>query len=457
MRYTATILLASSFLVSHALGQLGSIERIQEIQRGLDRGLENIHALEDEYGRLDRRMLESLDQFSVTLITNERFTEAHDILDQAIQIVRVSEGLYSPTQFPLLVRRIENYVNRGDWDSAKETMEHLDWLLKRGENTINESLIAALLDLIDIHLWGVADDLLANQSYHFRRAERLTDLASRVALFNYEAGDGRVPGIMYKKVVQLYLQSVAVEAGGATGIALRNYSNTGYAISRRDARNGLYYGGLRTLVGIRDFYLKPTTLDLEGAGLAYFYIGDWEILFGNRGAAEQAYKEGYNLLLEVGYSDEFINQYTVRPQILPLAEFHGSLEDALNATLNSSLMFGVEDNKVNFTFKQWSKKFSRTITPVNYGAKETGLEDIDYAKFSFNLFGLDQIGRWYRSRYKNNVSSPQNLELISRKIGSDIDWFELTESIKDFHFRPKFINGNPQPVTATLHYQLANQ
>lgn len=456
MRYIAATSLALLLPVSFALGQLDSIERFQEIQRELDRNLENLHVLEAEYGRLDRRMLEPLDQYSLSLIENERYTQAHDILDQAIQIVRVTEGLYSPSQFPLLIRRIENYVSRRDWEGAKEGMEHLDWLLKRGENSINESLVSTLLDLIDIHLWGVADDFSANQSFHFRKAENLTNLVGRVAQFNYESGDVRVPAIMYKKVVQMYLQSVAVEVGGSTGLSLRNYSNSGYAISRGDARSNFYFMGLRSLAGIRDFYLETEIPDLEGAGLAYFYIGDWEVLFGNPDAASRAYEQGYQLLLAAGNSEESINRFTIRPMMLPLVEFHGSLEDAL-ASYSDSLESRGDGSTANFAFKQWSSQFPRTITPVNYGARDLDHEDSEYAMFSFKLLGLDQIGRWYRSRFKNNVSSPQNLELINRKISRSVDWFELTESIKDFHFRPKLFNGAPQSVSATLHFQLADQ
>ncbi|MDD9958325.1 MAG: hypothetical protein OXU66_05230 [Gammaproteobacteria bacterium] len=454
MRYIATTVLVFSLLISSAFGQLESIQRLQEAQREIDATRETLHILETEYGRLDRRMLEPLDQFSHALIENERYTEAHDILDQAIQIIRVSEGLYSPSQFPLLVRIIENYINRGDWNSAKEIMEHLDWLSKRGENSINEELITTILDLIDIHLWGIADDFVMHQPYHFRRAESLTNFASGIARFSFEEGDDRIPSIIYKKVVQLYLQAVAVEVGGPTGISLRSYSSTGYAISRRDARTAIYYSGLRSLAGIRDFYFQPETPNLEGAGLTYFYIGDWEVLFGNPEAASRAYEQGINLLLAAEFSQESIDRLTAQPQMLPLTEFYGSMETAIAAIMESAV--DNEGTSSNFSFRQWSSQFPKTIAPVHYGLEEMDIDDGDYAMFSFNLAGLDQVERWYRGRLKKKVSSPQDLELINRDMNSSVDWFELTESIKDFSYRPKMVGGEPQSVSATLYFQLAN-
>ena len=86
-----------------------------------------------------------------------------------------------------------------------------------------------------------------------------------------------------------------------------------------------------------------------------------------------------------------------------------------------------------------------------------GLDEREYAIFSFNLLGLEQARRWYRGRLKKNVSSPRNLELINREITRSIDWLELTESIRDLHYRPKLVNGEAQTVSATLYFQLADR
>ena len=281
MRYLISIVFLSLCLVSHAFAQLNELARLTEVQNELDKTQESLFGLISEYGRLDRRLLEPLDQYSVSLIENERFSDADTVLDQAIQIVRVSEGLYSPEQFSLILRSIKNKVNQRDWEDAKELMQHFSWLLGRGENQVNEELVAALLGLIDIHLMGVVDDLKFNQSFHFKQAERLTNLVNRVARYSYAEGDSRVNAIMYKKVIQMYLQSIAVEAGGQTGISLRSFSSEGYALSRSNAQTSLYFAGLRALGSIREFYLQREEPNLEGAGMAFMYRGDWEVFFDN--------------------------------------------------------------------------------------------------------------------------------------------------------------------------------
>ena len=142
--------------------------------------------------------------------------------------------------------------------------------------------------------------------------------------------------------------------------------------------------------------------------------------------------------------------------MLPLIEFHGSFETALAASQDVKTIDG-EGSNTNFTFKQWSSQFPRTVAPVDYDEREVGLDEREYAIFSFNLLGLEQARRWYRGRLKKNVSSPRNLELINREITRPIDWLELTESIRDLHYRPKLVNGEAQTVSATLYFQLADR
>ena len=90
-----------------------------EVRPPLEEIRSEVLNLQLDYGRLDPRMLEPLEQFSQQLIDAQFFNEALEVLDQAIQIVRFSEGLYSPSQFPFLIRRIETFGNQGNWVEAR--------------------------------------------------------------------------------------------------------------------------------------------------------------------------------------------------------------------------------------------------------------------------------------------------------------------------------------------------
>ena len=336
-------------------------------------------------------------------------------------------------------------------------MEHVTWLLNRRENTISLSLLDSMLKLVDIHLWGVASDLVPLQSYHFRQAERLNSVAVRVSRFALEPEDSRLPEFIYKQVLQEYLQSKAMEAEGKTSISLRRYSNKGLAYTRRDARAASYFSGLFKLAELHALFEKRDQPDLEGMAMAEIYLGDWQVLFGNSEAAARSYARANQQLLEAGIDQGKINQAFAEPKLLPALDFVSSWEQA-QATLDTPENGPSVDGVVSsFSFRQWSAQFPYSIAPVGYGRDVTPETDREYAMFSFNLVGLEERSRWYRGRLKRDVSSPRDLELLSINSRQPVSRRELENSIQNLNFRPKLEGGVPQSANATLFYQFAGE
>ncbi|MCH7670712.1 MAG: hypothetical protein IIB72_00945 [Proteobacteria bacterium] len=51
-------------------------------------------------------------------------------LGRAVQLARITNGLYTPRQLPILRKRVENAANRGDW---KAVLNQIMELYSRGE------------------------------------------------------------------------------------------------------------------------------------------------------------------------------------------------------------------------------------------------------------------------------------------------------------------------------------
>ena len=83
-------------------------------------------------------------------------------------------------------------------------------------------------------------------------------------------------------------------------------------------------------------------------------------------------------------------------------------------------------------------------------------DPVSYARYSFNLTGLNEVARWYRGRYKTAISIAQNLKLLDQALSNSINRLDIEGSIQDIRFRPRLVNGIPQPATAILSYQLAS-
>ena len=453
MEKLSSILLLSTLLLAPTYAQQELFQENQD-EDELDRRRDYVEALETGFGRLDPRMLEPLDQYSRQLMASGRHGEAHRILDQMTQIIRVEEGLYSATQYPYLLRRIETYGNQGDWVQARELMEHIGQLIKRSDNLVDERLMSGLDTLADLHLWGVASDNPGRRRYHFRQAERLSDFAVRIVRVAWGETDRRLPGMHYKLLMQYHAQAATVDRGGGSAISLRRIGDSGMARSRREAMSVYYFSGLRRLNAIRAVYTGQEAPELEALALAEIYAGDWHVLFNRPEAAAQAYRYGNELLLRAGIEQDAINRFFAHPCLLPAPVFFDSWDEAQASLNKANGDAGPPATTADFTFRQWSSQFPHVRAPDADGEFVSGA-DKDYAMFSFSLVGLEEVSRWYRGRLKKSVSVPQDLRVMNRRFSEPVDWPELEDMVRDFRFRPKLIDGVPQNVNATLVYRLS--
>ncbi|MCH7815969.1 MAG: hypothetical protein IIC60_05295 [Proteobacteria bacterium] len=430
---------------------------VEDIGTEFEQSRQLLDQLTESYGRLDRRLLETLDHLSQQLIENERFGEAHEVLNQAIQNIRINDGLYAQAQYPYLIRKIENLANVRDWKKANNSMRHLAWLLNRNENIINQDLIQTILQLTDIHLWGVAEDHVRLQAYHLRSAVRLNEVALRLATNAWGRNDRRLPPIMYKQVLQIYLQSLAVDVGGHTSLTLRTYSDSGVARSRTDVIIEQYYSGLRLLHEMRRLYREQDPLDIEAVALTDMYIADWQVLFSKAEDAAVAYRRSVDELLLAGIDQNSINLFFQNPVMLPVFDFPGSWSEANMGVVAVPESDSSAEQETRLSFKQWSINFPFVGAPVKLGLAHVQASDPgDYAMFSFNLSGLEEVAHWYQGRYKKSISAAQDLVWLDRAFSNPIDPLALEDKIKSMRFRPKLVNGEAQSVSATLLYQFAS-
>lgn len=423
--------------------QLESVHSETEVSRQL------LDQLRLEHGRDAFFLLEPLAEFAEQLMLIGEFDEAHTMLDQAAQIARLHEGLYTQSQFPFLLAKVENYANRGDWLHARELMEHLHWLLSRQENAIDENLIGSLLELTDLHLRGVAEDNPLNQNYHFRSALQPNRLAVIAAQQAWGRFDMRIPPILYKLVVQQYLQVQTIDRGGKTASSLRTYSGSGASRSRADSRENSYFIGLRNLHEIRTIYRNQEQPQPVALALSEMYLADWHVLFSEPEAARLGYARSFAGLLQAGIEREKANEFFSHPIMLPATQLLVDWDEitAVGLPLNSGLI----------SFQEWSPSVPFLRTPLeNYYDDRENSGSSQGAIFSFNLTGLEKFSRWNQGRFKTAVSAAQNLEILRHTFSPTTDQQALQEQILEIRFRPKLINGVPQTVDATLHYQSAS-
>ena len=412
-----------------------------------------LEQLEDTYGRWDPRLLESLEQLGNQLSELGEYEDANKVLDQAIQITRISEGLFTRSQLSLQFSKIDNLIDVRDWKRANQLMEYLVSLLNRRENIVDDEFVQALLRLADLHLRGVAEDGTVRQSTHIKYAARLTERTLNLAVSAWGPNDLRLPAIIYKRVVQLHLQTRAVEVGGSISIGLRSISSPGLARPRRDVLLEYYFSGLSRLGQIRTIYLNQATPAPEAVAFADVYIGDWQVLFSNQGGAERSYLSAYNGFRNANIDRQAINRFFHSPILLPAISLHSNWEEA-NAPSNFDAGEEVNTQDIaNLSVIPWSINFSHVSSPIEFDTstpEPAGFREM--VEYSLILAGLEKVYRWHQGRYMTSISTAQELRPVRTRSLDPEAQFELEARIKSIRFRPKLVDGVAQAVSAKLFY-----
>ena len=452
-RLTAALLIFLASPIGPVYGQpvpfLNSLDEV-----ALSRAL--LDEQQNRFGPLDSRLIEPLEQLADELMLRHQYDEAHALLDRAMQIARVEDGLYTELQRPLLEKKIENFANRGDWDKARENMEHLLWLYINKSLQIDQVLIADLLELSRSHLRALAEDNNAWQGFHFRQSSRIRWLALGVAETLWGKTDERLVPIIYEQLRQFHLQTVALWRGGSTSYSLRKIApSSGIMRDRSDVNESFYLTGMGLIDNIFSIYSGSESPNPEAVAMANVYLADWHILFNDPQAATETYRQAYQELLASGVDATLANEFFSQPMVIPDTEFYASVEAGIAAQRNRMVTVGEGNLDAYLSFNEWTAALPNVRSPIPSNATDSEVANSNFALFSFSLAGVNKVSRWYSHRFTSTVSMIQQAELIAHYLQSPSEESRLFEKLNSLTFRPKLVDGGPQPTTGRIKYHFA--
>lgn len=451
--------IVSSFSVflwaSCVFGQASSLD---DARYELELSREFLRELEDTAGNMSQSLVEPIEQLADNLMALAEFDEAHSMLDRALQITRVNQGLYSQNQLPFLYKKIGNYANQGNWVRARQQMEHLLWLYQTKPMRLTGDLVTELLQFANFHLRAIVEDAPEMQAYHFRQATQIKWMALGLAERIWGEADPRMVPVLYSQLIQFHLQKVAVKQGGSTGYALREVlPGSGIVRERLAVRNSYYFTGLALLNRLQKVYANAEPPNLEGLAMSNLYLADWQILNNRPEEALASYRLSYRRMLEAGIEPELISELFKEPLVLPEPEFHPTVSQALKVRANRTP--GDESGggantppSIYLSFSEWSHSFPNARNPV-FSSADDG--NSNFALFSFSLTGMNEVSRWIRGRYTSSVSMVNEAELLEQYITPAFAEESLLEKLSLLRFRPKLIDGEAQEASGLLKYHLA--
>lgn len=333
---------------------------------------QTITELTSEYGPFDSHLLEPLRSLSDTLIESGNYNDAETLLDQQLQIHRISTGLYSAAQIPVVEKLLELRAANGEWQRVTDTLQYLSWVYQRDHTLSAEALLDGLKELGDWHLAALGQDGSDQEAFHLVQLRTMEEQATEIAKDYYGESEALVPFLYDKALADVYI-ALAITLTGQTSQDLmlltegiRNRVVSGMDLAAANIGGTTQYelealfGSRASTVIERSFKsnMSANAAELkriqaiysasgnqEAEAMTLMALGDSILMrqqFERRpgnfagirrgtatpGPAMDYYEKALTTLREAGLSEQQIVRLTRCPVLLPITSFMTTLEEA---------------------------------------------------------------------------------------------------------------------------------
>ncbi|MEX0901885.1 MAG: hypothetical protein WDZ76_04030 [Pseudohongiellaceae bacterium] len=389
----------------------------------------------------DHARIESLLEIGQELQENHDYDGAEAEFDQALQLSRVSEGLYNPRQFDIVGRLLEVLMLQENWPEFDQQLAYLEALSQ--QNYGNDR--PAMIDAVDeTARWYRAAAVRVNDSrgnWYLIRAKHLNWIAVTLAEREYGRDDSRLAPLLYQVVLDHYYQSVSNQRRGMTSYEYRTLSKTpidGWSQTRYESVKNSYRIGKEVLQRIRGIYASTGEATVTDA-LLLMQLADWELLFGYGDRALQLYADVHEELVLAGVDQADIDAYFMRTTILPEPVLVTELPDAADKGQSPVRLTG------------WSKSYPGAVRPQAQTALFRSVATPDNAirlrlEITANYQSSSQIRRWFTD-FEYSIAS---ISTLDDNAGGDVLLRQAYEEVAEFNFRPRFSGGKLVPAESVI-------
>jgi len=286
---------------------------------------EVLRDLQGRYGPYDPAFGEALVGVAMSYREAGRHAEAVELLERAVHVKRVNEGLHSPGQVDLLNLLIDTQTEAEDWSGLNQSYMYLYWLVRRNKDLASPELIANLYRIGKWHVRAYALDTGEIPGAHLRHAAAAFETAAELQARRYGENSAElVDPLLGLALVQLRLASYAETADSREELRFATSPTRAFMheeMERQEAILSSYRKGRDALRKVVEIHKTHAELGAADTARAMTYLGDWYLLFNRRQSAADAYQEAYALARDAGVDEEQMAALFERPNILPALRF----------------------------------------------------------------------------------------------------------------------------------------
>ncbi|OFE11639.1 hypothetical protein PHACT_14050 [Pseudohongiella acticola] len=334
---------------------------------------ERVAQLQNQQGQYDPGLLNAMNGLSEALISVGEFREANDVVEQQIQILRVTDGLYTDGQIALVHRQLSIMAAQRNWLGMEDRLLYLSWLLERSSTLSDSERISNIKVMRDWTRLLLSRGPRQQEAAYLFQLRDLEESALAMAR-ETNATPAVVQAMLYDHALTEFYIALGIVDSSDTSRQLINRTEGTPANNLRPIQRMTSVQDIEATYGARTSTvverahraammrhyvlikeLESTLLpadkeagdlasaDPEAAAMMQLYLGDsvllrqqYELRIGamagpdrgqsSTGSANSYYQRAWDLLLQAGYSADLLNRAFSCPTLLPLPTFSSHLE-----------------------------------------------------------------------------------------------------------------------------------
>ena len=269
-----------------------------------------LRSIEVNHGYLSPELIEPLDALVRLSLLANRLSDVHVYMDRALQIVRLTEGLHNPRQYPFLKSAIQVEMDQGNWKDAKEKLNYLKWLVDNKHEGTAIDRVSLLRWIVETHVRGFYEDEEESEAEHLINATVISEKAVIYSQVNGLAEELTYLDLLLKLSNSYLLEAEGIKGGGSTSYRLRRLGPPQLNLieKRSEAVEKRYRVGLEKLNMIRELSSKFFNNELEAKSMADLYIARWQDYFDRVEEHDFSISRGRDGLIEVGHEPSEVNR-----------------------------------------------------------------------------------------------------------------------------------------------------
>jgi hypothetical protein len=276
--------------------------------------------IEGESGAYASELTENLLSLGLALQQQNRHTEAVDIFKRGTHIARISDGLYSATQIPLIQGEITSHIAQGNLLEADQRQQYM-YKVQRRSLSSPESLTMALLQQAK---WQRSAYELGVGEQPYSRLINMWDLyrgaITQIASVNGDTSAKLLSPLHGLLQTQYLISGHQLSEGASTSGSGTTFSAQ-QDLNRFNAyRARSYKQGHAVIRAIYDIENAQTDDQYLAAAEALVMLGDWNLWHGAKVPAAEAYNSALTELVELEDSEFQIERIFGVPVALPAVE-----------------------------------------------------------------------------------------------------------------------------------------